>query len=46
MKDEEKSIVDIRLMQVEANKDWPEAQGSDPILVLAAKKEDKRPTRN
>ena len=41
-------IVDIRLTLIEANADWCAAQRSDPILakIIAAKEEDKRPTRN
>ena len=42
------AIVDIRLTRIEANADWCEAQRSNPILakIIAAKEEDKRPTRN
>ena len=49
MKAEEKeSIIDIRLTRIEANAEWCEAQRCDPILakIIAAKEENKRPTRN
>ena len=49
MKAEKKeSIFDIRLTRIEANADCCETQKSDPILaqIMAAKEEDKRPTRN
>ena len=43
----QETTIDIRLTQIDANENWTAAQRSDSILakIMAAKVEDKRPTR-